>query len=120
MRAIATFGAVALLLVTAMPVLAAQKTGCPTAEEWAITTVEDAAETIWPALLDKSAFPGGQAEFEAALGGFDKNDDGWMCVKTSGGDELNPNSKWYRVGIELIGSPTQFFIPRDNNSGADD
>jgi len=118
MRVIATLAAAALLLLAAVPASAAQKTGCPVGTGWAQTTVADAAATIWPALIDPSAFPGGIADLEAALDGYDKNDDDELCVKTSGGEDLNPNSHWYRVGLELLGEPIQFFIPSDNNRAA--
>ena len=60
---------------------------------------------------------GDKIAFAAWLdGAYDGNDDGLMCVQTAWGEALNPNAKWYRVGIELIGSPTQTFTPQDNNS----
>ena len=120
MRVSAFVAAMALLLVAAGPVAAAQKTGCPAAEGWNQMTIVEAATAIWPELLDRSVFPGGQADLEAALAGFDRNGDGDLCIKISGGDDLNPNSHWYRVGVEVLGSPTMFFIPSDNNRGADD
>lgn len=107
--------ACALVLGTAVAAAAAPKTGCPAAEDWTESTVEDAAGTIWPALLDPSPWPD-EAAFAALIAAYDRNEDGAVCVKTGWGEDLNPNSKWYKLGIELLGSPTQTFIVRDNNS----
>lgn len=104
----------ALLFSTLGAAVAAPKTGCP-AGDWAESTVEAAAATIWPALLDPSPWPD-EAAFAATIAGFDRNNDGSVCTKTIWGEDLNPNSKWYQLGVELIGSPTQMFIVRDNNS----
>jgi hypothetical protein len=99
-------------------VLAAPKSGCPAGEGWGEWTVEAAADRIWPALVDPDAFPGGIADLEAALSGYDANADGSVCVKIMWGEDLNPNSHWYLFGIELLGSPIEQFLPRDNNAGA--
>jgi hypothetical protein len=81
-------------------------------------TVEAAAARIWPSLLDQTAFPGGLAEFEGAVASYDRNADGSVCIKTMWGEALNPQSYWYQVGIDLLGTPVEQFLPRDNNSGA--
>jgi hypothetical protein len=105
----------ALLAGTA---IAAPKEGCPAGQGWDEWTVEAAAARIWPALLDQSAFPGGLDEFEGVVRGYDRNGDGAVCIKTMWGEDLNPNSNWYRFGVEMLGSPVEQFLPRDNNSGA--
>lgn len=97
---------------------AAPKTGCPEGQGWGEWTVEAAAERIWPALVNPEAFPGGMAELAALIGTYDRNGDGSVCIKVMWGDDLNPNSHWYRFGLELLGSPVEQFLPRDNNSGA--
>ena len=119
MRVIATLGAVGLLLVMTVPAMGAQKTGCPAADGWELVTVEESAATIWPDLLDPSAFPGGQTELAAALAGYDRNGDDWLCVKVQPQDN-NPNAHWYKVGLEILGEPTTYYIPSDNNRGATD
>lgn len=98
--------------------LGAPATGCPSGEGWGEWTIEAAAERIWPALIDSSPFPGGIADFEAAVAGYDRNADGTVCIKIMWGDDLNPNAHWYRVGLELLGSPVEQFLSRDNNSAA--
>lgn len=73
-------------------------------------------ETIWPALLDLSPWAG-QQDFTAFIdAAFDRNGDDSVCMKTMWGDELNSNSHWYQVGFEILGSPAQMFIVRDNNA----
>jgi hypothetical protein len=80
--------------------------------------VDDAAQRVWDAMLDESAFPGGLAEFTEVVGTYDRNGDGVICLKVMWGEDLNPNSHWYAVGLEAIGSPTEQFLPRDNNAGS--
>lgn len=100
------------------PALAAPKEGCPTGQGWEEWTVDGAAARIWPALLDQSAFPGGIEEFELAVDSYDRNGDGLVCIKVMWGEDLNPQSHWYQFGVDLLGSPVEQFLPRDNNSGA--
>ena len=52
------------------------------------------------------------------MASYDRNGDGRVCIKTMWGDDLNPNAHWYRFGLDLLGSPVEQFLPRDNNSGA--
>jgi hypothetical protein len=113
-------GAVALLLVAmAAPVAAAPKSGCPaTASGWAETSVGAATDRIWPGLLDPSAFPGGPSDLEAVIAAEDRNDDGDVCLLVMWGEALNPRSHWYRVGIEILGSPTEQFFVHDNTANA--
>jgi hypothetical protein len=105
----------ALLAGTA---LATPNTGCPAGQGWGEWDLEDAAERIWPKLIDQSAFPGGIGDLVTALDSYDANMDDAVCVKIMWGEDLNPNSHWYRFGIELLGSPIEQFLPRDNNSAA--
>ena len=120
MRRVTTALACAAIATTLMAgtVAAAPKEGCPTGQGWGEWTVEAAAERIWPKLVDQSVFPAGISDLEAALGGYDRNGDGSVCVKIMWGDDLNPNSHWYQFGVDLLGSPIEQFLPRDNNSGA--
>lgn len=110
---------IAVLVVSTLTVgsaIAAPKTGCPAGEDWTESLVVDAAAAIWPALLDPSPWAD-EAAFASFLDAtYDRNGDDAVCVKTMWGDDLNPNSHWYRVGLELIGEPTQMFIVRDNNA----
>ena len=99
---------------------AAQKTGCQGTDKVAEVSVEEAAATIWAGLLNKSPWVD-EADFpEREVRPEDTNGDGNVCLVIQWGEDHNPNSKWYRVGIELIGSPTELFIHSDNNRGAVD
>ena len=85
---------------------------------WNEMTVEEVAQRVWPALLDQSPWTD-EADFrESAVRPIDANGDGSICLKIMWGEKLNPNSHWYGVGIDLIGTPTEQFIPRDNNANA--
>lgn len=95
---------------------AAPKTGCPAGEDWTESTATDAGATIWPALLDPSPWPDAAAFAEFLDAAYDRNGDDSVCAKTLWGGDLNPNSHWYRVGLELIGEPAQLFVVRDNNA----
>jgi hypothetical protein len=115
---------VALVLALAMalsfPVGAAAdpKFGCP-AGEWGLWGVQEAAEEIFPNLLPGlHPFETVDEVAEAIDATFDKNDDDNICLKIHWGDDLNPNSHWYKVGVELLGSPTIDYILRDNNANA--
>lgn len=96
----------AMLVGSTAVASAAPKTGCP-AGDWAESSVEVAATTIYGELVDSGPF-GTLAEFIALIDAvYDRNDDDSVCVKTMWGEDLNPKSHWY--GISL-------FIVRDNNS----
>jgi hypothetical protein len=89
-------GAILLLAATAGTATAAPKEGCSAASSgWGEMTVEIAASTIWDSILDKSPFPNGIPDLEAALGGLDRNGDGDLCLKRIWGADLNPKSNWY-------------------------
>lgn len=122
MSRIAVLGGVALLMLSmAAPVAAVPKTGCSASPSgWLETSVSSAATTIWPSIVDTTPFPGGIPDLEAALGGLDKNGDGDLCLLRRWGEALNPNSHWYRVGIELFGSPVIANYLRDNTAAAAD
>ena len=113
-------GAVALLLVaSAAPVAAAPSSGCPAAVSgWSEQSVADATARIWPGLLDPGAFPGGIEELEAAIAADDRNGDGDVCLLVMWGEALNPRSHWYRVGMDVLGSPTEQFFVHDNTANA--
>ena len=98
----------------------AQKSGCSNdSSGWSEASVADAADRIWPALLDTSPWGGDSATFEAeVVGAYDANLDGQVCIKAMWGEDLNPNSHWYGVGVALIGSPTEQFLLHDNTKGA--
>lgn len=106
----------ALVLGTVTAAVAAPKTGCPAGDDWTESTVAEAAATVWPALLDQSPWANEAAFADFLDATYDRNDDGAMCIKTMWGEDLNPNSHWYKVGLEVLGSPTQLFVIRDNNS----
>ena len=117
-----------LVLVTAVALIAllsatagasaAQKAGCPAAEDWSLSGIDAAAAEIFPNLLPGYPWttPEEFAEFLDAT--FDKNGDDMMCVKTMWGEGLNPNSHWYIVGVDLLGAPTILYQLRDNTANA--
>ena len=99
---------------------AAPKVGCPVGEGWEEMTVADVASEVFPNLLP-GVYPwqsqGEFAEFVDAV--YDRNDDGSICLKTQWGDDLNPNSKWYLLGIDLgFGTGVTQYHPRDNTANA--
>lgn len=104
------------LLAAPGATLAAPKAGCATAGGFELKTVQDAAALIFPHLLP------GQFATQAALAAAidaaydDKRPDNMVCVKTLWGEHLNPNSHWYRVGVELLGEPTHLFLVEDNRA----
>lgn len=108
-------------LVVSAPASADPKTGCPADESgWALWTVDGAAAEIFPDLLP-GLYPWEDAD---GLAGFlderyDKNADDTVCVKALWGDALNPNSHWYKVGVDALGSPTVQYFIRDNNANSD-
>jgi hypothetical protein len=109
----------AAIATTTPTVSAAPATGCAAGGSgWTEMTVAAIAARIWPGFLDKTAFPGGQAELEQVLGTLDRNGDGALCLKITKGEDLNPNSRWYREGIEILGTPTEFYNVHDNTANA--
>ena len=113
-----TLIALAALISISASALAAPKTGCPVGTGWNEMTVEGVAERVWPALLDPSPWVD-EADFrESAVRPFDRNGDGSICLKIMWGEKLNPNSHWFGVGIDLLGTPTEQFLPRDNTANA--
>jgi hypothetical protein len=80
--------------------------------------VRDAAARIYPHLLGTP--PGGLAEFELIVGGDDRDGNGRVCLKEQWGDELNPRSHWYRLGMAILGEPTHAFIVHDDTASASD
>lgn len=120
-RLVAALGCAALCTsLLATSAFAAPKTGCPNGHGFTANpvSISAAADEIFPVLLDPSAFPGGTADLAADLAGYDRNGDGYVCLKWMWGDALNPNSHWYRVGMDILGSPTEQVLSYDNNSGA--
>ncbi len=108
-----------LLTATAGAALAAPKAGCSAASSgWFETSVADAAVTIWPSIVDTTPFPGGIPDLEVALGGLDRNGDGDLCLMRLWGEDLNPKSHWYQIGLELFGSPVIANYLRDNTAAA--
>src|SRR5262245_44739438 len=102
-------GLTAALLVVASQVSAAPtNTNCPNGTEWARTSVDTAAATIWPFLVDQSPWPGGEEEFQqSAVAPHDKNGDSLVCLKRN--QQSNPNGNWYEAPL---------FLLRDNSSNA--
>lgn len=108
----------ATVLSTTASASADPKTGCPVGTGWNEMTVEEVAARTWPALLDTSPWAN-EAEYrESFVRPIDRNGDGSICLKIMWGERLNPNSHWYRVGVELIGTPTEQFLGHDNNANA--
>lgn len=104
-----------LLVVLTSSTFAAEKYGCPTG--WDEMTLDETAAYIWPRLLAQDAFPGGETELrDVLLAPINKNGDDSICLKVK--TFTNPNSHWYKVGIEILGSPTEFMNPIDNNANA--
>ena len=97
------------ILMVAGPASADPKSGCPASpvEVWEELTVETVAATIWPKLLDQSPWTDQNDFQESFVRALDRNEDGWLCMKTTSGDEYNPKSHW---------AGTWFFLHRDNNS----
>jgi hypothetical protein len=113
-------GATASLLLAAItvgPAAAASKTNCGNASSgWTEISTEGAAALMWPTLLDPSIF-GSEANLAAAIeGDVDANGDATVCLKQIWGDHLNPNSNWYIIGVDAIGSPTVASTVHDNNA----
>jgi hypothetical protein len=117
---VAIMTVVAAAIATTTSASASANTGCAAEESgWTEMSVEDAAARSWPGLLDKSAFPGGQEEFEQFLdAAVDRNSDDQLCLKILWGENLNPNSHWYKVGVTILGSPTEFYLFLDNSANA--
>jgi hypothetical protein len=96
---------------------AAPKTNCANeASGWTKVTTAEATDRIWPALLDTSPWNGDKDAFEEVVESADKNGDGDVCLQVMWGEALNPNSHWYLVGIEILGSPTEQFFVHDNRA----
>jgi hypothetical protein len=108
------------VVVGASGASAAPKTGCQAAEKVSMLSVEDAAATIWAGLLDRTPWVDEEDFLEQAVRPEDRNGDGDVCLGVQGGEDLNPNAHWYRVGVEVIGSPAELFIYTDNHRGAVD
>lgn len=96
---------------------AAPKTGCA-AGGWQELSVADAANLIFPGLIDPDAVGGSPAALAVLLDGYDVNNDDFICLKVLAGEQLNPNSHWYRVGMEVLGFPAPLFIFVDNPANA--
>lgn len=99
---------------------AGQKTGCQVGQGWQEMTVVDVAEEVFDNLLP-GVYPWGTedefADFISAT--LDKNGDGSICLKMMWGDNLNPKSHWYLVGIDLgFGTGVTQYLPHDNNANA--
>ena len=104
-----------VLMTIAVSTVAGRNDGCPAG--WNEMTVDQAAAYIWPRLLAQDAFPDGQSELSDAIDAtWNKNGDDEVCMKVK--TFTNPNSRWYKVGMELIGSPTQYMNVVDNNANA--
>lgn len=108
-----------LLLAAPAGVVAAPKSGCPAAASgWFLSSPTAAAADFFVHLIP-GQFATADAFAEAIDAGVDKNGDDQICVKLSWGDNLNPNSHWYRLGLELLGEPVHVMTVLDNNANAD-
>ena len=72
---------------------------------------------IYAGLLED---PYGSADALATeLRSYDRNGDGRLCLLTRWGADRNPNSHWYRVGVDSsLGEPATLFLAFDNNANA--
>jgi hypothetical protein len=115
-RRLAVAGVIAgLVAIPAAGTALGASDGCAAAASgWSRQTVAATAARIWPGLVDPSPWPGGLPEFELQIATEDENGDGSVCLLVMWGDDLNPKSHWYKVGIELFGSPVEQFFVRDN------
>lgn len=100
-------GPAAGLVLGANPGCAATQSG------WSEKSVADAAGRIYPGLLNKTPWPT-LGDFVLQIATEDTNNDGDVCLLVMWGADLNPKSHWYKVGIELLGSPVEQFFVRDN------
>jgi len=114
----ATLVALAAVVSISASASADPKAGCPVGTGWSEMTVEEVAARTWPALLDPSPFADEADYRESFVRLIDRDGDGSICLKIMWGEKLNPNSHWYGVGIELIGTPTEQFLGRDNTANA--
>ena len=73
-------------------------------------TVQQVAEAVWPTLLDPSPWSSLEDFRDTAVALDDDDGDGSICIKQQWGDSLNPNSHWYLVGLDVLGSPTVLTI----------
>jgi hypothetical protein len=88
--------------------------GCAAPQSgWSERTVEAAAARIYPGLLDSTPWPT-LGDFVLQIATEDTNNDGDVCLLVMWGADLNPKSHWYKVGLELLGSPVEQFFVRDN------
>jgi hypothetical protein len=115
---VSTLAAGALLMTILVGTAsAAQKTSCPSGEWqlWDIHGPAGVAEYFWPHLLNDLYGFADVNEFAQVLDDlYDKNGDDKVCGFERGGDELNPKSHWYRLGIDMIGEPVHFISIKDN------
>jgi hypothetical protein len=93
---------------------AAPKAGCPAAiSGWRELTVHETVEIVYAGLLDKENVD--KDDLAARLAGADRKGDG-LCLLTLWGDDVNENSHWYRVGMQVLGEGTKLFLVIDNNA----
>jgi hypothetical protein len=121
-RLVSLVGLIATVLVVAAPASADPgKTRCPAGSGWTLWNVGAAASEIYPNLLP-GLYPWADAGELAAFidASYNKNGDDTICVKTTWGDNLNPKSHWYLVGMDLVGEPTTQYSLHDNNANASD
>lgn len=119
MRKLVVAGVLTAAAVTGLPAVAGAepKTGCPPEITGSLQrTVMEAAQTVYDGLLVNPYAD--VSELAAILDGVDRNEDGNICLLPRWGEDRNPKSHWYKVGMELIGEPTTLFLAYDNNSNA--
>jgi hypothetical protein len=111
---------VALIVSAAMAPAAAhaaQESGCPAdSGGWQLRTVGAVAADFFPHVFPDQWATVAQFETDY-VEPFDRNDDGLVCARVQVSDN-NPNAHWYRVGIEVLGEPTQFLTVKDNSGNA--
>ena len=113
-RVSAALLAAGLMSVPAAGLVLGANPGCAAPQSgWSEKSVAEAAARIYPGLLDNTPWPT-LADFVAQIATEDTNNDGAVCLLVMWGDDLNPKSHWYKVGIELLGSPVEQFFVRDN------
>ena len=106
------------VMVSAGPRVGSAEAGCPARDSFSQMSVGEAAARMWPGILDKSPWTGEDDFRETSIRPFDRNGDGDICLSITQGEALNPNAHWYRVGVEIIGSPAELYMYSDNHRGA--
>jgi hypothetical protein len=92
--------------------------GCSgAADQWQLQTPTDAANDFFEHLLP-GQFQTPEAFAQAIDELVDKNSDDLVCTRVSKGFDLNPNSHWYQLGLEILGEPVHVLSAKDDTPPA--